>query len=318
MKKYRALVLFLLIFILPGCAPASMQSSPPMEAPQAMAPGEPVMNERAAEEDYYASSDAASSPGTADERIVIRNASLTIVVEDPAQAMGTISRMSETMGGFVVSSNLYKTYTENGVEVPEATLTVRVPAEKLNEALDQIKALVKDPTKDIRSENVSGQDVTKEYTDLNSRLRNLEETEARLREIMASAVKTEDVLAVNAQLTQIREQIEVIKGQIQYYEEAAALSSISVQIQAQAAVQPLEVGGWQPVGIARDALQALIDTMQFLASAAIWLVIFALPVGLAIFLPLRFLWWLFRRGKKNRQKIGPQTTPPPAPPAASA
>ena len=63
--------------------------------------------------------------------------------------MSKISRMSETMGGFVVTSNLYKTYTENGVEVPEATITVRVPAEKLAAALDEIKGLVKDPDQDI-------------------------------------------------------------------------------------------------------------------------------------------------------------------------
>jgi hypothetical protein len=181
----------------------------------------------------------------------------------------------------------------------------------LNEALVQVKKLVKDPTKDVKSETISGQDVTKEYTDLQSRLTNLQQAEAQLREIMASATKTEDVLSVYNQLTQIREQIEVIKGQIKYYEESSLMSSIAIVIQAQAAVQPLEVGGWQPVGVARNAVQALIDTMQFLGNAAIWLGLFVLPVGLVIFLPLRLLWWLLRRNRKAPK--APTATPPAAP-----
>jgi hypothetical protein len=262
----------------------------------------------------------AAEPGPAGQvvpearRLVIRNANLTIVVDDPAQAMTTISRMAEEMEGFVVSSNLYKRSNESGREFPEANINVRVPAERLNEAMDLIKALVRDPLVDVRAENVSGQDVTKEYTDLQSRLTNLEETEKQLREILGSATRTEDVLAVHYQLTQIREQIEVIKGQIKYYEESAALSSIAVTIQAQAAVQPIEIGGWQPVGVARNAVQALVDTLQVLGGVAIWLILYVLPVLLLIFIPLRLLWLLFRRTRKNGSKVYP--TPPP--PSASA
>lgn len=315
MKKI--IMVIVLALMLSSCSPAS-KSAAPMESPANSAPAGAFQGENADGADFNTTAQTADSPVVTANRIVIRNASLTIVVKDPAQAMGVVSRMAETMGGFVVSSEHYKTYTSNGVEVPEATLTVRVPAERLNEAMEQIKALVDNPARDIRSENVTGQDVTKDYTDLNSRLKNLEETEARLREIMASAKKTEDVLAVNDQLTRIREQIEVIKGQIKYYDEAAALSAISVQIKAQASVQPLEIGGWQPEGVARNALQALINTMQFLASATIWLILFALPVGLLIFLPFWFLWWLFYlRGKKNRRKNASAANPPP-PPAPSA
>lgn len=245
------------------------------------------------------------------QRIVIRNADLTIVVVDPSQAMSAVRRMAEEMGGFVVISNLHKTSGANGREFPEANITIRVPAAKLDDALDKIKALVRDPKNDVLSENVNGQDVTKDYTDQQSRLRNLENAEAQLREIMASATKTEDVLAVYNQLTQIREQIEVTKGQIKYYEESAAMSSIAVLIQAQASVQPLEIGGWQPVGEARNAVQGLIDTLQFLGTIAIWLVLYALPVGLVIFLPVRLVWWLISRARKNRKKAVP------APPTAS-
>jgi hypothetical protein len=320
MRRRLVIILLVMMFVLSGCSAAANQL--PMEAPSVGEGAAPAaMPEMDRQEEYsasdsYTSGSIANQAPTTSDRIVVRNASLNIVVEDPGNAMSKISRMSETMGGFVVTSNLYKTYTENGVEVPEATITVRVPAEKLAAALDEIKALVKDPDQDILSESVSGQDVTAEYTDLNSRLRNLKETEAQLREIMASAVRTEDVLAVNQELTRVREQIEVLEGQIKYYDEAAALSSIAVQLKAEASVQPVEIGGWRPVGVARDALQALIDAMQFLASAAIWLVIFALPIALIIYFPLRFLWSLLRRGRNNKKTQLP--TPPAAPPAENA
>jgi hypothetical protein len=253
-----------------------------------------------------------SQPSSDVDRMVIRNATLDIVVLDPGKEMSTISRMATDMGGFVVSSSLYK-YTSDGVEYPQANITVRVPAEKLNDALDTIKALVEDPDIDILNESVTGEDVTKAYTDLESRLRNLEEAEAQLREIMGSATKTEDVLAVHNQLTQVREQIEVIRGQMQYYKESSDLSAIQVTLRAKASVAPLEIGGWQPLGVARDAAQAMINALQFLGSAAIWIFLFVLPVGLVIAIPFVIIGLLWRRSRKNRK---PKVVAPPTPPAA--
>jgi hypothetical protein len=110
--------------------------------------------------------------------------------------------------------------------------------------------------------------------------------EDQLTEIMGSANRTEDVLAVYNQLVQVREQIEVIKGQMQYYEQSAAMSAISVDLLANAAVQPLTVGGWQPEGTAREAVQALINTLKTLGSLVIWIVIWLVPVLLVLFVDL--------------------------------
>jgi archaellum component FlaC len=237
----------------------------------------------------------------AEERIVIKNANLSIVVEDPAEAMSTVIHMTDSMGGFIVTSDLHKSMTSEGLEVPEANITIRVPAEKLTEALEQTKALVKDVDTDILSENVSGQDVTKEYTDLKSRLTNLENARKQLEKIMEEAVKTEDVLTVYNQLTQITEQIEVIKGQIKYYEESSAFSAISIYIQSEASVAPLTIGGWKPEGVARNAIQALINMLKFLASVTIWVILFLLPLSLIIFFPLYLLWKIFARWNAKRK-----------------
>jgi len=255
----------------------------------------------------------ASTSGIPEKRIVIKNANLSIVVVDPGQAMNNIAKMAEDMGGFVVTSNLYKVRTKNGNEIPAAKITVRVPADKLNDALAKIKGLVRDPEQQVLSEDVSGQDVTKEYTDLQSRLKNKQMEADRLREILQEASKTEDILAVSNQLSAVEEEVEVLKGQIKYYDEAAALSAISVDLQSEEAVAPLEIGGWKPVGVARDALQTLIDTLQFLSYAAIWIVIFCLPLSILGGIPLFFIirgirHW--RKGRKVRAAQQSSTEPP--------
>jgi hypothetical protein len=224
-------------------------------------------------------------------RMVIKDASLSIVVEDPGVTMDAISTLADTLGGYVVSSNLYQTQTAGGQDVPQANISIRVPAEKLDQALETIK----NGAGQILSENVSGQDVTQEYTDLESRLRNLERAEEQLAEIMDQAWDTDDVLSVYNRLVEVQEQIEIIKGQMQYYERSAAMSSISIYIQANEAVQPLKIGNWQPVGVAKKAIQALINTLKSLANILIWLALYILPVALVLFFPVRWIW----RGLKS-------------------
>ncbi len=231
---------------------------------------------------------AKESPA-AEQRLIIKDASLEIVVDDPAQALQVISTMAGQMGGFVVNSSLFKARDSSGNEVPQATITIRVLAQRLDDALAKIHALVKDPTEDISNENITGQDVTDEYVDLNSRLTNLQATEKQLQQIMQTTTKTEDALAVFKELTNIRQEIEVIQGKMQFYEKSASFSSIAVNILAHESIAPVKVAGWEPVGVARDALQALVIAGKFLVNLLIWIAIFVLPLGLVIFFPVRLL-----------------------------
>jgi hypothetical protein len=238
------------------------------------------------------------------ERIVLKNASLSIVVPDPANSMDRIIKMAERMGGFVVSSNLRKVTTDTGMEVPYAYITIRVPADLLTTAMDEIKGQVENPDSDVLSENISGQDVTAEYTDLQSRLTNLELSEKKLQEFLDEATKAEDWLVAFNRLTEIRGQIEVLKGQIKYYDESAAFSSISVDLQAQEAIKPVTVGRWEPKGVALDAVQALINAMKGITEVVIWLVLFILPVLVVIVGPIWLIVWLIRRSLKRRKTAG--------------
>ena len=316
MLKRNLIAMLVITLLLSACATLSPQSAAPginrpsqpekqLEAPAAPAPQGEGFSQSSQSDLPALPQDQAA----VEQRIVLMNADLSIVVVDPANAMNAITNMANEMGGFVVSSRLYKVTTDRGILVPESTITVRVPAEKLTAAMDQIKSLVKDSQNDILSENVTGQDVTKEYTDLKSQLTNLQQAEQQLQKIMDSAQKTEDVLAVYNQLVQVRQQIDVLQGQIQYYDQAARLSAISVTIQAQESVAPLTIGGWQPVGTARNAVQALVNSLKFLANAAIWIILYIIPMLIAIALPIWVLVIiiraLIRRNKKRKLAVTP-------------
>jgi len=304
MNQHTKSVFFLLtitFLLVSGCS-AGFAPRQDYAAPQAPVE-ESAVREVFVEVERGAGGFSANIPPTDVERVVIRNANMTIVVDDPSASMDNISKMAEDMGGFVVNAQLYQSRLDSGAEVPRASITIRVPAEQLNEALDRIRS---ESDRDPIDESVNSQDVTADYTDLQSRLGNLEAAETQLVEIMGSAIKTEDVLAVYSQLVQVREQIEVIRGQIQFYERSAALSAISVELVANEAVQPLTVGNWEVGGVAKSAIQALINTLKFLAKAVIWIILYVLPVLIALFviffLPLRLVWRAWRNRRLRRKQ----------------
>lgn len=304
---------FIIIAMLSLVACASAKSeAPAMDFMEGGASAPAIQQEElyAAEAEQSAVSNSGTGvSATSVERIVIQNADLAIVVSDVKGRMEAIQDMAQQLGGFVVSSNLYQSYTNDYVEVPEAQITIRVPAENLDQALEQIKKDVVE----VQNETRSGQDVTAEYVDLQSRLKNYEAAEAQLEEIMDNADGTEDVINTFNQLVYYREQIELVKGQIKYYEEAAALSAISVRIVAEETIQPVVIGKWEPKGVALEAVQDLIDFLKGFVDFLIRFVIYTLPVLVIIFIPFYLMFLgaraVFRklRGKKVKKEQTQET-----------
>jgi len=311
MKHKLGISLILLVALLVGACSASKVTSSHQPAPES-APK--LAATPAASQPRFASAETSGEDtlqsGDAAERIVVKNASLSLAVADPAASLQAITRMAEGMGGFVVSSNSYKTTAADGVVHPVVEVTIRVPVERLEDALQQIKALVPDPKTDILNENISGQDVTKEFTDTQSRLNNLKAAESQLMKIMESATKTEDVMSVFRELTSVREQIEVLQGQLNYYRDAARLSAISVHLDAKEAIQPITTGGWQPGLEVQKALQSLVKGLTILVNVLIFILIVLVPIGLLIGLPVHFI---LRAVRKHRQNIKPTEAKPASP-----
>lgn len=288
---------------LAGCAPARFGAPAPEPPP----PSEGIVLREAtgdvigADPKAYPSGLAAEVPPA--ERLVIQNANMTVVVPDPAKAVDDIGDMAEEMGGYVVSASVHQsTFGVAQVLAYQAFITIRVPAERLDEAIDRIEAAASE----VRNRNVSSQDVTSEYVDLESQLRNLRAAEEQLREILASATKTEDVMMVFNQLTQVRGEIERIQGQMRYYEESARLAALSVELLPDVAEQPLQIGIWRPEGVAKEALEDLLRALQWIGSALIRIGILYLPLAVLFGVPI----WLVARAIRRHRKR--RATPPPA------
>ena len=117
----------------------------------------------------------------------------------------------------------------------------------------------------------------------------------------------EDVLAIYLQVQSVQTEIEVLKGQIQYYEESAALSAISVRLIAEESTQPIEVGPWSLEGAAKEAIQDLIFFIQNFAEFLIRFVLYTLPALILIGIPLYLLFLagraVFRRVRKSDEKV---------------
>jgi hypothetical protein len=318
MKKRIVFVIVTLTLVLAACGVKSASTpAPSMELYSPGAGGAPgYENPPVATQSYAGSNDASKGPGdlsassaAIQERLVIMNADLTIVIPDPQAKVEAINQMANNLGGFVISMNMYQTYTQNGQTAPEGTISIRVPADKLENALSQIKA----DAVEVRNETRSGQDVTAAYVDLQSQLTNLEMAEADLQAIMDEAKnnpnssttsKTQDVLTVYNQIISVRGQIESIKGQMQYYKQSSTYSLINVTLIAEETIQPLEIGGWKPEGVARDAIQSLIKFWQGFVNFLINLFLLVLPVLITIFGPIALVIWgiiaLVKRQKRKK------------------
>jgi len=234
-----------------------------------------------------------------EERMIIWTGDISLVVKDAGESLEQVEAIAKDLGGYVVNSSSW--YQEEQVR---ARLTIRVPAGEFDTAL----ARLKDLAITVESRNVSTQDVSEEYTDLDSRLRNLEATETELLELLTEVRertrKAEDVLAVHRELSNIREQIEQIKGRMQYLEKMTAMATINIELIPDVLARPIVVAGWQPSGTAANALRSLVRTLQFIADAAIWLTIYLLPILIVIAIPFFILWLIWRWWRRRRQVDG--------------
>ncbi len=237
--------------------------------------------------------EAAPAPQLAEpqERLIIRTGSLDIVVTDTETAVAQITQMVEENGGWVVNSSIYK-YSSSA---KTGDMTVRVPADGYTSAMEAIKGMALD----VEGESGSGQDVTDEYVDLNSRLGNLEATANRVRGFLDETKNVEEALAVNVELSRLEGDIEVIKGRMEYLSQSAAFSTISIHLTPDELSQPIEVAGWKPQGVAKDAVESLVGAVQGLISFLIWVVILIVPMLLIIGVPI----WLFVRFVRGRIRI---------------
>ncbi len=298
-------IIMLVVFALLAGACASMGD----EASMALAPGEPQSFESFAEEE--APMEAPGAPSAAgniaadvartslvqdqvQERLIIRNGQMDIVVQDTEEGLKQIAALAEAKDGWVVNSEVYQIN-----EAKSGTITIRVPADQFNRAMEEIRSLAFE----VSSESTNSQDVTEEFVDLEARVANLEATADRVRSFLDESKTVEEALAVNAELSRLEGEIESLKARMKFLSQSAAFSRIVVQVTPDKLSQPIEVGGWRPEGVALSALEATISAFQAIADILIWSVIFCLPFIIIFGIPAFFIIRFFVRRRRKRAAV---------------
>jgi hypothetical protein len=274
----------------PAAAPVVNQSAPESDV---MAPAKPAGGAAALEQGNTQPAAGQAQANQQDfQRLVIKTADLTLQVASARDAEASVRALAAQLGGYVV-----KVETSGTDENLSSRVTFRVPAARFDEALTGVQGLAKK----VLARTVGGDDVTEEFVDLESRLKNLEATRDRLQSFLDKANTVEDALKVNQSLSDIQGQIEQLKGRKQFLQQSAALSTISVSLTPVPPLAPIVAEeGWQPVVVARDALRGLVSFGQGLATIAIVALVWApvwLPLALAGL-------WLRRKLRGRGAKTG--------------
>lgn len=222
--------------------------------------------------------------------MIVRTATVTIVVADTGKTLEKISSLVEQNGGYVSGSNVWRE-----TEQLRAKLTLRVPGTNLRATLAAIRACgIR-----VQGETMTSDEVTQEYVDLGSQLKNLEATESELRELMTTVRKNSkrasEVLEMSRELTGVRGQIEQTRGRMRYLEQMTSYATVNVELVPDAVAKPVVEPGWQPVAVAKDAARALTNVLKEVASTAIWFLVYALPIVLLLGAAAFIAWKLLRR-----------------------
>lgn len=223
---------------------------------------------------------------TSEDRLVIEESNLSLVVADVPKAADEAVSFAQREGGFLVSSTL-----EKPEESPLATVVVRVPAEKLQAAVEYFRSLAVE----VVSETLVGRDVTKEFEDLDARIATLEGTIAQFEAIKAQATKISDLVSLTQQIISFQEQMDALKGQKKFIEDSAAFSKITVYLATDEFALPYQPEGFRPGVIFKQAVRSVVALFYGAATAAIWVGVYAV-----VWLPILILILvLVKRSKRS-------------------
>lgn len=159
-------------------------------------------------------------------RAIIRTASVVVEVADPAQALTRSGEVAKELGGFVQESRRQS--------ASAASVVLRVPSSRLDEALDRLAALGRE-----RERSSSATDVTEQVADLEASLTNDRALRDRLRALLARAKTVEEVLRVESELTRLQTQIDRAEGRLKRLRGEVELSALSASFQRRRILGPL-------------------------------------------------------------------------------
>jgi len=226
-----------------------------------------------------------------EDLLIIKTGDMTLQVTGIDPALTAANQQITALGGYVSASE-----RSGDGDSAFARVTFRIPADRWDEALAGLRGL----GEKVLDEHTGTQDVTGQVVDLGARIKNLQATEAALQEIMARATAIKDVLAVQAELTQVREQIERLTAEKGGLEEQAAYSTMTVGFQLKPTPVLTVQENYDPATEVDAASASLVSILQALATAGIWFAIVWVPIILALVVIGLITLFVVRRIQRTR------------------
>ena len=223
--------------------------------------------------------------------LIVKTGTLGLQVAGIDASLAEANTRIAGLGGYVSGSQ-----RAGDGESAVATVTYRIPAARWDEALAILRGLAVK----VLGEQTQTDEVTGQVRDLGARIANLRATESALQAIMAKAIKISDVLEVQAQLTEVRGQIEQLETEKQHLEEQATYGTLSVTLGLETVAVEEARKGFDPAAEADRATASLVEIGQALASAGIWFGILWLPILLVLGLLSLVGYAIVRRIRRSR------------------
>lgn len=229
--------------------------------------------------------DVAPAPDITD-RMVVQTSYLSMQVKNVRETQSAILSQTKAYGGYMVNTDI-----QSPMESPTATVVVRVPSPRLDEALAYFRGLAVK----VVSESLTGEDVTDQYVDIEAQLETLNKTKQKFEVIMAQATEISDILNVQRELISLQSQIDSYKGQQQYLAKSAQTAKLTVYLSADEFSLPYAPSdAWRPEVIFKQAVRSLVGFLRGIATFTIWVVVYGVVVVPALFIA-RYLFKRFRR-----------------------
>lgn len=287
------LALMMILSLLAGCGAKSSQMSMDMGAMD-MAVEAPAANES-----YESASDTASITGSVSEAVqtgqkLIRTVNITAETEDLDALLPQVLNQVSALQGYVESQELFGGSSSASYRRRSVNLTIRIPAEKLDSFLGQVK-----DASNVVSYSESQEDVTLTYVSTESRIKALETEQERLLELLSKAENMTDLLEIESRLTEVRYELEnvtsrlrVLANQVDYATVYLYINQVKVytEVEEQTLWQRISSGFGQNL---RNMGEGLQDFFVWFVTYSPQLVILAAIIALVV-VSLR------RRAKKRR------------------
>ena len=288
-KVWGSVFLFILLFGLAACSAAdevaeksvseSASDSASYEQEGKVAPEESPVEEASEAENQNA------------ERMIIHKAIIRTEVKNLKTAQYNVEQKVKKYGGYIVESNIY----QDDAQSASGSMVVRIPEKHFETFLTDTEA----EASKVLERNVTGQDVTEQYVDINSRIKSKRAVEERLLAFMKNAEKTEDLLKISADLSKVQEEIEVLVGKVKYLENQTSFSKIELTLVENRVIVPgidnEELNTWEKT---KKQFVTSTNALLTVGSGIIIFFIGNLPVFVILGVISIVVYWIITRSRR--------------------